>query len=266
MSKDMICNKFQYEIGKVYTIPTAPQLCSKGFHFCLRLSDVFIHYDNSNSNRFFEVEVIHQALLQYSSSKISTNGIKIVRELGQEEMKEILYKEKVEECYEMVHKLFTKFRSDGINTNDLMIGGSIGLILQGGKLPSNRHIKDVDIISISQFDKQQIKEKYFKELKNNGTLTLDDLMHKHTEPSGDEEGSHVEFQFNTDDGTLVEIFKECSDYAHIKRVKHTHKGLDFYLVPIEEIIKWKFLYGIKGIKSNYKHMDDMIAICEGFKK
>lgn len=79
MSKDMICNKFQYEVGKVYTLPTAPQLCSKGFHFCLRLSDVFIHYNNSFSNRFFEVEATHNSLLHYSSSKISTNGIQYIK-------------------------------------------------------------------------------------------------------------------------------------------------------------------------------------------
>ena len=41
---DMICRGFKYEEGKTYEIEGEPKLCARGFHACLRLTDVFNYY------------------------------------------------------------------------------------------------------------------------------------------------------------------------------------------------------------------------------
>ena len=53
--KDMKCRDFQFEIGKEYSVlkDEEPVMCEKGFHLCLKLSDVFTYYDICNNNRFF---------------------------------------------------------------------------------------------------------------------------------------------------------------------------------------------------------------------
>lgn len=58
--KDMKCRDFQFEIGKEYSLPEdeEPVLCEKGFHLCLKLSDVFKYYDICNNNRFFKVKAL----------------------------------------------------------------------------------------------------------------------------------------------------------------------------------------------------------------
>ena len=41
---DMICRGFKYEEGKTYEIEDEPKLCTRGFHACLMLTDVFNYY------------------------------------------------------------------------------------------------------------------------------------------------------------------------------------------------------------------------------
>ena len=41
---DLTCRDFQYEEGKTYEIDGEPGLCYRGFHACLRLTDVFSYY------------------------------------------------------------------------------------------------------------------------------------------------------------------------------------------------------------------------------
>lgn len=58
--KDMKCRDFQFEIGKEYSLlkDEEPIMCEKGFHLCLRLSDVFKYYDIFFNNRFFKVKAL----------------------------------------------------------------------------------------------------------------------------------------------------------------------------------------------------------------
>ena len=41
---DMSCREFQYKEGETYEIEEEPILCRRGFHACLRLTDVFNYY------------------------------------------------------------------------------------------------------------------------------------------------------------------------------------------------------------------------------
>ena len=59
--KDMRCkDDYQYELGKQFDLDedVEPVVCSKGFHFCKKLENVFKHYKIGDGNRFFEVEAL----------------------------------------------------------------------------------------------------------------------------------------------------------------------------------------------------------------
>lgn len=58
--KDMQCKGYQYEFGIQHDMPEGEevQVCSKGFHLCLNLSDVFGFYEVGNGNRFFKVKAL----------------------------------------------------------------------------------------------------------------------------------------------------------------------------------------------------------------
>ena len=60
-NKDMRCqDDYQYELSKQFDLDAdvEPVICSKGFHFCKRLENVFKYYNIGNGNRFFEVEAL----------------------------------------------------------------------------------------------------------------------------------------------------------------------------------------------------------------
>ena len=40
----MSCREFQYKEGETYEIEEEPILCRRGFHACLRLTEVFNYY------------------------------------------------------------------------------------------------------------------------------------------------------------------------------------------------------------------------------
>lgn len=52
------CYNFQYELNKRYEIDEEPEVCKRGFHFCLKLSDVFEYYNVEKSHRFFKVKAL----------------------------------------------------------------------------------------------------------------------------------------------------------------------------------------------------------------
>ena len=58
--KDMRCQDYQYELGKQFDLDedVEPAVCSKGFHFCKSLENVFRHYKIGDGHRFFEVEAL----------------------------------------------------------------------------------------------------------------------------------------------------------------------------------------------------------------
>ena len=53
--KDMKCNGYQYEFGKIHVYEGTPKLCEAGFHFCKQLDNVFHYYPIGNNHRYFKV-------------------------------------------------------------------------------------------------------------------------------------------------------------------------------------------------------------------
>ena len=56
MEKDMTCMGMQYEIGGKYVHPGKVEECASGYHFCLKLEDVFKYYSVGGGHRYFRVK------------------------------------------------------------------------------------------------------------------------------------------------------------------------------------------------------------------
>lgn len=117
-NKDMRCqDDYQYELGKQFDLDAdvEPVICSKGFHFCKRLENVFKYYKIGNGNRFFEVEALvkksdwdseqkkNRTRNPYgylpgfivSDDKYAAKSIRFVRELTVDEVFEVTSDEEV---------------------------------------------------------------------------------------------------------------------------------------------------------------------------
>ena len=115
--KDMKCiheyngvrHEMQYELGKTFTAPVPDnqiKLCEYGgFHFCLKLENVFYWYSLGKGNRFFKVKCLvrkrdydeltdslkyRHMFLTYDSTKMVAKQITFVEEIGFDILKEYL--------------------------------------------------------------------------------------------------------------------------------------------------------------------------------
>ena len=123
--KDMRCkDDYQYELGKQFDLDedVEPVVCSKGFHFCKKLENVFKHYKIGDGNRFFEVEALvkksgwvneikknstrsrydpYNYLLDFiSDDKYAAKSIRFIRELTVDEVFETVTDSDVREWAE----------------------------------------------------------------------------------------------------------------------------------------------------------------------
>ena len=57
---NMTCRNYQYELGRLETIPNDADIeeCRLGFHLCRDLKDVFTYYGIGNNHRFFKVRAL----------------------------------------------------------------------------------------------------------------------------------------------------------------------------------------------------------------
>ena len=73
-NSDMTCREFQYEEGKTYEFDGELELCVRGFHACLRLTDVLNYYFGELGKDI----VIHEVVLEGVSEEISSDDSKVV--------------------------------------------------------------------------------------------------------------------------------------------------------------------------------------------
>lgn len=139
--KELVCRKLKYEIGNTYEMQDNPKLCSKGYHYSKNIKDCFSFYPNNGSNRFCLVEILGE--IDEGVGKCSTNKIRIVRELTNEEINSVtnISVEKLKE----------------LNNMGYVIGGSLALKIHGYRI--DREISDVDLI-INGVDKQKIEKDF----------------------------------------------------------------------------------------------------------
>ena len=82
-NKDWTCRRFQYEVGKTYTMKEKPECCNWGFHFCTNVADCFKHYvNNPELTKIALVEALGDIDREENDSKCCTNKIKIVKEIS----------------------------------------------------------------------------------------------------------------------------------------------------------------------------------------
>ena len=87
---DMTCRDFQYEVGQTYEMDGEIKPCSRGFHFCRKMADVFNYY-GGESCRYAEVEALGK--VADDGSKSVTDKLRIVRELSKAEASEIMFEQ-----------------------------------------------------------------------------------------------------------------------------------------------------------------------------
>ena len=95
---NLCCRLHPYTIGECYKINGRPNLCTKGYHYCLTLTDVLNYYDLSSAcgNRYCIVAgwgARRSEDGRSSDSKRCTANLKLLRELTMEEVIDILVKE-----------------------------------------------------------------------------------------------------------------------------------------------------------------------------
>lgn len=76
------CRDFQYEVGKSYHHKGNIEICSQGFHACVRAVDCFNYYDFMPGNKVAEVLCWGQLEETEDDSKLCCSNIQIVKELS----------------------------------------------------------------------------------------------------------------------------------------------------------------------------------------
>lgn len=213
------CRGFQFSIGKIYEEEFQPKICSRGFHYCKTISDVFKYYPNKNGNRFCLVEIIGD--IEDGTDKCCTNKIKIVRELSSTEISNGLTQE------QLASKL-KEFSDKGF-----IIGGSIALRAHGYSIERSS-MSDIDIITTSLDRASVIKE-------------FSNMSHMKEFSSRD---SICSFK-----GLFGEKYDILSNpQAHF--VKRNFIGVEITVQDEIEIWEIKLKYALNGMT---KHMNDILS-------
>lgn len=98
-----VCKGMWYQVGKTYTLPSDQQLkiCECGYHFCTRLTDCFLYYQQNITDVFnehtviCEVEATGEIQEEGNTSKKVTSQITIVKRLTEYEIEDTIKLENV---------------------------------------------------------------------------------------------------------------------------------------------------------------------------
>ncbi len=78
----LTCRDTVYKLGEVYNIDGEIELCSKGFHYCDKLEDVFVYYDmDSTGHVFHRIQILGEYIDDPTEDKKVTNSFKILEEI-----------------------------------------------------------------------------------------------------------------------------------------------------------------------------------------
>lgn len=85
--KNLCCRGVQFDIGKIFTEDCDPKTVRNGFHFCLEPFGVLKHYPMKKGNRYCIVEAVGKLSTDsHLDTKASTNRLKIVKEISEQEL------------------------------------------------------------------------------------------------------------------------------------------------------------------------------------
>jgi hypothetical protein len=246
--KNLKCKSFQYYRDDINIETVVPKSGARGLHFHSTLSGCFDFYSNNGENIFAEVESFDK--IETNDGKtFATNCIKIVKILTKDEICKIVENEtkltmlaKCESIFNI--ELVTKLQQTYPN---LIIGGSIGLFLQGIVL--ERDVTDLDIIlpywdNIFNSEFLQIIDK-----SETNTLNVDTGTHIMSGADFDEQGTVL---YNN----LWIKYDLCvSPKTKFKVV--TYNGFKYKVADWKDTLAYKLKYAKNG---NEKHNNDLIKM------
>jgi hypothetical protein len=241
--KDLKCRSFQYVEGETYTMEESRiSLCSRGFHFCYRMKDVFQFYRNDGKNQFAIVEPLGKILK--GSDKAVTNQIRIVKILSPSDLDKFLMKED-SEYYEnevfvldVVQELQKKF--------NLSVGGSVALFIQGLMLKRESNQVDLDIIL-----------PYYQRLNLDNSNDDESCIEEIEEFGGKASGNDFSqtYGLSTKDGRFIKMDVRVRPEQKYEVVNYN--GFEYKVCDILTILEAKMRYAIEGDK---KHREDLYKL------
>lgn len=122
-----VCRDKKYVVGKTYSMKSLPEVCRRGFHYCLDAANTLNYYDYSSNFKLLEIEDLSDNTSSCDYEKSATNKIKIVREITDpDELLKLLgiFKQYDENCvliYEKTKDYEVKF-CNGIKTEKTEFG------------------------------------------------------------------------------------------------------------------------------------------------
>lgn len=213
-------------------------LCSRGFHFCYRMNDVFLYYKRNKKNKFAIVQP--EGKILKGSDKSVCNRIKVVKVLSEYEVDEILNKENLIKnendvfMLDVVRDLQTKF--------NLSVGGSVSLFIHG--LTLNRHERSVDLdIVMPYYQKLEIDSE-------DGYGCIEEIEAFGDKASGNDFSET--YCLTTKDGRFMKLdvrIKPEQKYDFVE-----YKGFKYKVCDIFTILEAKMRYAMEG---DSKHRDDI---------
>lgn len=70
-----------YEIGQEYKLDHKPEICVKGFHYCVKAIQTIMYYPINRNFKLLEIEDLNPADTITEDDKSCSNHIKIIREI-----------------------------------------------------------------------------------------------------------------------------------------------------------------------------------------
>jgi hypothetical protein len=246
--KNLKCKNYQYSSDVLNIEIIVPDSGKTGLHFCSTLSGCFDTYSNNGENVFAEVESF--GTVHTNDCKLfATNCIKIVKILTKDEISEIVNNEN--KAYVLANResvfnieLVTKLQQTYPN---LIIGGSIGLFLQGIVL--DRIETDLDII-LPYWDNifnSEFLATINKSEKN--TLNIDNGTHIMSGADFDEQGTICH------NNRWIKYDLVVSPKTKFKVV--TYNDFKFKVIDWKDTLEYKLKYAKSG---NEKHNNDLIKM------
>lgn len=118
--KDLKCRNFQFKINEVFEIKEDIKMCSKGFHFCEKILNVYNYYTKDINTRICEVEALGQ--VETEGDKSCTNKIRIIRELTYDEILDAFLKKSNTGSYNSGHYNSGHSNTGSYNSGDYNSG------------------------------------------------------------------------------------------------------------------------------------------------
>lgn len=235
------CRDQTYTIGDIYILNSGNiKLCTRGFHFCPKLSDVFNYYSRASYHCFGLVEVLGDKLV--SSDKGCTNKIRVIKILDDKEIDEILKKEEAESLENQVYCL--DILKELQSNYNFSIGGSTALFIHGYSLKRKKGEIDFDIIM-----------PYYQNIKINNKE--DSLIEGIEEFDGKSSGNDFSktYALTTNDGRFMKLDIRIKPEQSYEVVKY--KDYNFKVSDLMTILEAKCRYASEG---NDKHKKDILSL------